>query len=47
MIQLRRRFGQWRDDNEATPSKELKLEFFEYVEAVTLTGDLIVPAGQV
>lgn len=47
VIQLRRRFGQWRDDNEATPSKELKLEFFEYVEAVTLTGDLIVPAGQV
>lgn len=47
VIQLRRRFGQWHDDNEACPSKDLKLEFFEYVEAVTLTGDLIVPAGQV
>lgn len=42
---MRRRFGQWHEDSGAREPSDL--EFYEYVEALKLTGDPYVPAGQV
>ncbi|KAL4580983.1 hypothetical protein LXL04_017189 [Taraxacum kok-saghyz] len=49
VIQLRRKFGQWKDDDDDDDGmKEFtNLEFYEYVEAVKITGDPQIPAGQV
>ncbi|KVI01858.1 Protein of unknown function DUF3506 [Cynara cardunculus var. scolymus] len=45
VIQLKRKFGQWQEDGSM---KEFSnLEFYEYVEAVKITGDPYVPAGQI
>lgn len=45
VIQLKRKFGQWQEDGRTKEASDL--HFYEYVEAVKLTGDPYVPAGQV
>lgn len=45
VIQMRRRYGQWQEDGRAKETSDL--EFYEYVEALKITGDPYVPAGQV
>lgn len=45
VINLRRKFGQWQEDGGKKEPSDL--EFYEYVEAVKLTGDPYVPAGKV
>lgn len=45
VIHLQRKFGQWKEDNGTM--ERSNLEFYEYVEALKITGDPYVPAGQV
>ncbi|KAI4342054.1 hypothetical protein MLD38_026715 [Melastoma candidum] len=45
VIHLKRKFGQWKEDKRKKDPKDVC--FYEYVEAVKLTGDRYVPAGKV
>ena len=45
VVQLQRKYGNWQTNDTLSINQELQC--FEYVEAVKLTGDVNVPAGQV
>ncbi|KAJ0970106.1 hypothetical protein J5N97_022983 [Dioscorea zingiberensis] len=45
ILHLKRKFGQWQENDGSQRHDDL--EFYEYVEALKLTGSLSVPAGQV
>lgn len=45
VIHLKRKYGQWKEEDGTKQAPNL--EFYEYVEAMKLTGDPYVPAGQV
>ncbi|CAN1332201.1 Protein EXECUTER 1, chloroplastic [Linum perenne] len=47
VIHLQRKVGQWQDNSGSNSKEASRLEFYEYVEAVKLTGDPYVPAGEV
>eukprot|EP00252_Welwitschia_mirabilis_P004201 TRINITY_DN1446_c0_g1_i11.p1 TRINITY_DN1446_c0_g1~~TRINITY_DN1446_c0_g1_i11.p1 ORF type:complete len:562 (-),score=135.04 TRINITY_DN1446_c0_g1_i11:327-2012(-) len=46
IIELKHKYGNWKDDD-GEDKEDTNLNFFEYVEAVKLSGDLFVPAGKV